>query len=243
MADASGTTSAAPASTSTTGRGSGGAGSGPAPTTSGTTDPRGTTSTPDPDSSGGSTGRGEGTGSSSDSSGEPRDCIPIIVEALTGLSGNDDEREWVVLLNPCPDPVDLDAFILAWGDERGYDGTLDLVGTVPSGQCWVVGGPASDPSNADPVYDQAVNLNPNLDSGQGAVGLFTLNPMDIDVSEVPLDVVIYGSTNAPGYRDSTGAIVDPMLGNPPDNDSLRRTSAAPTWMFGDPPTPNVCPSF
>lgn len=187
------------------------------------------------------TSTGEPAGSSSSDTGEPSDCTPILVEAVTSLDGSDDGREWVVLYNPCPSSFDLGPLTLAWG-EFAYDGALDLSGSIAAGECFVVGGPTTNGGNFDPSYDLVENFEPNLSREPGAIGLFLLEPAEVDAGDVPVDAVIYGNTNA-GFLDSTGAMPGPMIPGSVDLESMRRTSLADTWEYTASPTPNDCPGF
>ncbi|MEX1369045.1 MAG: hypothetical protein AB1Z98_38315, partial [Nannocystaceae bacterium] len=211
------------------------------PTTNG-----GTTSSVDPEATTTSEGdtmtdSGPPDPSTSDS-GTPSDCTPILAEALTNLDRGDNGREWVVLYNPCDEDFDLSPLTLAWG-QYAYDGTFDLSGTIGGGDCLVVGGPTSNAGNFNPPLGQVNNYEPNLSRNPGAIGLFLLPPREVDADDIPLDAVIYGTRNGGDFRDSSGAVPGPMIANPPDLQSMRRTSAGNTWEAGDPPTPSACPSF
>ncbi len=126
---------------------------------------------------------------------------------------------------------------------ESYTGAVDLVGTVAAGTCFVVGGPDSNGGNFDPPLQQLVNFEPNLSRNPGAIGLFELAPADVDVADVPLDVVIYGDANTGGFLDPSGVMPGPVLPGALDLVSLRRTSLASTWEFADPPTPGACPTL
>ncbi len=229
MPDTTNTESASASSSGSTGGGSSSSSSGGESSSSG-----GESSS----SGGGSSSSGGGS-----SSGGMTSCTPIIVEALTALTGNDNDLEWVVLYNPCVDAYDLTPMSIAWGNDLGLEDAIDLVGTILPGDCFVVGGPTSAASNFNPVYDQAEAFSRTLDSGEGAILLHELPPMMIDIADIPVDSLIYGDNNVPGYLDPMGVAVPPMAANPSDDESMRRTGLGPTWEVGDPPTPNACPAF
>ena len=223
-----------------------GSATGVGPTTSDSMGSDGSSATsggPDTTASGGGMTTATDTGAdTATDTGSGMDCTLRLAEALTSLDGADDGREWVVLYNPCGQSIDLGPLSLAWGS-TGYAGAVDLVGTVAAGTCFVVGGPDSSGGNFDPPLDQVVNFEPNLSRNPGAIGLFALAPGDVDVGDVPVDVVIYGDANTGGFVDPTGATPGPVLPSNPDLESMRRTSLAATWEFANPPTPSACPSF
>ncbi|MCA9712176.1 MAG: hypothetical protein KDK70_40440, partial [Myxococcales bacterium] len=218
-------------SATTTGGSSDDGSTGPGSTGPGSTGPGST----GPESTGpGSTGS-EGSSSSgsmsesSSSGGSMDDCTPIIVEALTGLPNMDGPREWIVLYNPCAMDHDLGPLTLAWGNDVGYAGTFDLAGILAANDCLVIGGPTSEASNFNPMLDVLYDYTPGLDSDQGALALFELPPAEVDMTDIPVDVVIYGNQVGPAYLDTTGATPGPMVGNPPDSQSLHRTGVGATW--------------
>lgn len=181
----------------------------------------------------------------SESSGEPPpDCDPILAEVMYDISGEDDGLEWIRLYNPCAVAVDLSAYSLGWGGTDYTYGTLDLVGSLDAGACTVVGGPTANADNGNPVYGQAVNLEPDPQNSGGTadgVALFVGAAADITMITVPVDAVIYGGANNSGLLDATGAAPAPHVGDAGSGDALRRTGMA-AWEIG-PPNPTECPPF
>jgi hypothetical protein len=110
----------------------------------------------------------------------------------------------------------------------------------------VVGGPQAGNENGNPVYDQVADFSPDLEaSGLDAdgVALFVGAPQDIAVDTVPVDAVIYGTTNSSGLLDSNGDTPEPHVGDAPPLQSLRRTALEPEWIVESDPMPNDCPPF
>lgn len=196
---------------------------------------------------GSSSGVGTGTGgattttSGTGSTGAPADCHPMIAEVLPGLSGADDGREWVVLYNNCPEAIILDGYAIGWGGDA-LSGANDLTGTIDAGGCFVVGGPTTDAGNFDPVYDQTAQFGPQLTRAQGGVLLHQAAAGAVNIATVPVDALIYGTANVAGFLDSTGVVGAIAIAGQLSDISLRRTGAS-TWIAGNPPTPNACPSF
>jgi hypothetical protein len=183
-----------------------------------------------------------GDASSSSSTGDEDDCFPLIVETLNRLSGSDSGREWIKLHNPCMRELDLEGFVLGWaGSSTIY--TLELDESIPAQGCILVGGPTSDDSNFNPDLTIEHEFDPQLISSAGAIFIYDIDPDDISITTVPLDVLIWGSSNGQGYLDPDGDVPDPYVGQTPNNDSIHRTSLDRTFAHQDPPQPNVCPGF
>jgi hypothetical protein len=176
---------------------------------------------------------------STSTTGSTADCHPLIAEILPSNVGSDDGLEWAKLYNPCPQAVDLSALSLGWGG-ASFGSAVDLQGSLASGACYVIGGPSSDGTNANPTYDQVHNFNPNLSRDPGGMLLYDVAAGSVNVGTVPLDSVAWGSNSA-GYLDPSGAVAAVAIGNPAIEQSLERTDET-TWVFGT-PSPNACPSF
>lgn len=169
----------------------------------------------------------------------------VIAEVYYDHPAGDDTFEWVKLYNGTGGPVDLSNYSLGWGGNDYTWGNQDLVGIVPAGACFVVGGPGSDADNGMPVYDQAVNLEQDMqNSGAAAdaVGLFDIPAAMIGAGSVPIDAVIYGPVNSNGLLDETGAPGMPDVGDAPSSDSIRLQSDF-SWAIEVNPAPNDCLPF
>jgi len=92
----------------------------------------------------------------------------------------------------------------------------------------------------NPVYDQAFNFNPDLqNSGTTAdgVALFAVPAAQITASSVPIDAVIYGTTNSSNLLDESGQPGNVDVGNSGSNRSIERD--ADGWQVQSTPSPNV----
>jgi hypothetical protein len=165
----------------------------------------------------------------------------MFAEIFMSVSGSDAGREWVVLYNPCAVPIDFGNYSVAWGDDN-FDGAVDLVGTVGAGECFVLGGPTSDAGNFMPVYDQQSEFNPQLWRDFGGLGIYEAAAATVTATSVPVDVFVWGPDNTVGWVDPDGNVAAVTHAAWPADISLRRT-APTTWVEGDPPTPNACPTF
>lgn len=241
-----------------------------ATTSSSTTDaPSGTTMPADTGTDGSSTGDSAGSsdGSSTDatdatsssSGGESTetgagDCIPLLVEAFYDADApSDNELQWVKLYNPCDVDFDLSTWSVGYargelGDPELYTaGTKAFIDppTLGAGDCFVFGGPTSDPLNGDPDYEYPEDFAPGLfapDTAGAGVALFDVAVIDVD--SVPRDAVVYGANNDNGLVDESGqAVAVPHVAGSAVGGSIRRTSSASTWEAAASPTPNVCPPF
>jgi hypothetical protein len=172
---------------------------------------------------------------------------PIISEVFYDhLGAADDGYEWVELYNPNRKPLLLTGvFSLGYGGSNYTFGTLDLVGIIPAGGYFVVGGPLSESSNGFPVYDQKIGFNPILQNSGGVadgIALFVASAAAITSTSVPVDAVIYGTSNDNGLIDETGS---PGMVNAPDvaqGNSIALTIAE-VWEEAATLTPGSGPDF
>ena len=165
----------------------------------------------------------------------------IITEVVYDVSGEDSGFEWVEIYNGSPGSVDLSGYSIAGGGTDYTWTQLQLSGTIDAGECWVVGGPNGNENNGNPAYDIAMDFSPDLQnsgSTADAVGLFDIPASDINGSSVPLDVVIYGSSNNSGLIDETGTARDPDVADANANSSLARQSDG--WISTPTLTPGDC---
>jgi hypothetical protein len=220
----------------------------PGPTTDGSADGTGTRGTTMSLDDGTTTGEPPPTSSSSSgssgSTGEPAGCHPLLAEVYYDTtSGAEDGEQWVKLWNACDVDVDLGDYSLGWGGVDYTIGTMDLMGTISAGECFIVGGPMSVNDNAFPTIDFAMNFDPDLEKsgspGDG-VALFLGMAKDIEADTIPVDAVIYGNNNTSNLLDSNGDTPAPHVGDAGDGETLRRT-AVTTWIIEAMPMPDLCP--
>ena len=164
----------------------------------------------------------------------------IITEVFYDHSGGDDGFEWVELYNTTPFDIDLSGYSLGWGGTDYTYGTVQLSGIISGCEVFVVGGPTADAENGNPVYDQAVNLEYDIQNGGTAsdgVALFDVVESLITAATVPIDVVIYDDPNTNGLMDETGAPGAPEVGDAPDTNSIERIDWADNWVINGSPAP------
>jgi hypothetical protein len=137
-----------------------------------------------------------------------------------------------------------------------YASSLDLVGEIEVGGCFVVGGPMSSAANFEPTFDQPSDFDSDLENttnaAADAVALFAVPAADIGEGSVPVDAVIYGEANENGLIDETGAAgeVDVPPAESQGEGYARvdeaRDPGSPiedwTWIVTDSPSPGVCPN-
>jgi len=169
----------------------------------------------------------------------------IITEVFYNGTGADDGFEWVKLYNGTSAAIDLSGYSIGYAGAGYSVGKYALSGTVAPGGCFVAGGVASDASNGSPVYNLAQDFDPDIQNSGAvadAVGLFHNAASAITDASVPIDAVIYGTTNSGGLVDETGTAGNVDVGNAPATNSIRRLGDG-TWEFNPAPTPNLCPPF
>lgn len=139
----------------------------------------------------------------------------MISQIYFDVPGNDNRRQWVQLYNDGPTDITLTgSYSLGFGRNDYTRTVVDLVGTIASGQVFVVGGDISDALNYDPVFDQSIDFAPNIRVGNNntradGVALFTGPASAIAVGSDPLHTVIYGEATAgtrPWLTDESGAV-------------------------------------
>ncbi len=173
-----------------------------------------------------------------------------IVEAYYDHPGGDNQFEWVKIYNGTGVAVDMSNFSLAWGGGDYLYGSLDLMGMVQNGECFVVGGPSGDAVNGfpgGPAYSQSSDFAPDMQNsnGQGiadGVALFSGPAAAIGVATVPIDAVIYGIDNTNGLLDETGAAGVVDVADSLSGESVRMLSDQ-TWQTNPVPTPLDCVPF
>ena len=165
----------------------------------------------------------------------------LLSEVFYDPSGNDDGLEWAEIYNNDSVAIDLAGFSLGNGGTAYTTSVVQLSGVVQPGEVFVVGGPTSASSNGNPVFDQAVNFNPDFQNSGTAgdgVALFNLPASAITSSSVPIDAVVYGPNNNNDLIDETGAANAPEVGDAPSASSIERMDLAGNWQIQGTPNPN-----
>ncbi|HSA22685.1 MAG TPA: lamin tail domain-containing protein, partial [Myxococcota bacterium] len=168
----------------------------------------------------------------------------ILSEVLYDTSGEDSGLEWVEIYNGTNQAVDLAGYSLGAGGTDYTYSKLQLAGTIQPGGCFVVGGPTSSALNFNPVLDQAQDFNPDIqNSGTTAdgVALFAVPAAQITAARVPIDAVIYGTTNVSNLLDESGLPGNVDVGDAGSARSIERD--ADGWQVQSAPSPNVCGPF
>jgi len=168
----------------------------------------------------------------------------VLSEVLYDVSGSDGGFEWVELYNASGQDICLAGLSLGWGGSDYTYGGLDLLGTVPAGATWVVGGPTAGTANGNPAFDQPADLSPDLQnsgSTADAVALFLVPEAQVGATTVPFDAVIYGGSNTSCLLDEAGACGTPDVGDAGAGSSIERTSLAGAWQIQASPTPGATP--
>jgi hypothetical protein len=166
----------------------------------------------------------------------------LLSEVLYDVSGADNGSEWVELYNAAGQEICLAGLSLGWGGSDYTYGKLDLVGTVAAGATFVVGGTTSAAANANPTYDQASDLSPDVQNGGSTadgVALFTVPAASLTASTVPYDAVIYGVSNGNCLLDPSGSCGAVDVGNASAGSSIERTTLGGGWQVQSTPTPNA----
>ncbi|MBA2665140.1 MAG: lamin tail domain-containing protein [Bradymonadaceae bacterium] len=167
----------------------------------------------------------------------------VISELFYSAPAPVDGRQWVEIYNAGQSTVDLSNYSLGNGTSNYAYSKVQLSGTLAPGGCFVVGGPSSDATNHFPDLDQSVQFSPAF-AGPGAgaaagVALFFLPATSIVATSVPIDAVVYGSSNAGGLLGPDGEPVQNLAMGTDEGDSLERTSSG-AFAIQSSPTPGDC---
>jgi hypothetical protein len=169
----------------------------------------------------------------------PASADLLLTEVFYDHSSGDDTFEWVEILNTTDVAVDLNGYIVAWGGTDYSYGSVVLTGTIGPCATYVVGGPVADAENGMPVFDQAVNLDADIQNGGTASdGVALFLPGANVLADTPLDAVIYDSPNTNGLIDETGAVGTMDVDDAPAGSTIERVSAAGDWVIQPVPDPN-----
>ena len=165
----------------------------------------------------------------------------ILTEVLYDVPSGDSGYEWVEIFNGTTDTIDLSGYSLANGGTSYTSAVWQLEGTLVPGQCVLIGGPLSEEANGFPVYDLELDFDPDIqNSGAKAdgVALFAVPAAQVTDVTVPVDAVIYGSSNDNNLWDETGAAGDVDVGDASAGSSISRVGEG--WEVTPDPTPNDC---
>ena len=168
----------------------------------------------------------------------------LLSEVLYDPSGADGGKEWIELINVSTGPIDLSDVSIGSGGNDYTGSVIQLSGVVAAGETFVVGGPESDNDNGNPTYDQVFQFSPGIqNSGSTAdgVALFNVRATQITSAVVPIDAVVYGTTNSNNLIDETGVANPPEVGDASSGASIERTTLAGDWQIQGLPTPNNSP--
>jgi hypothetical protein len=175
---------------------------------------------------------------------------PAIAEVLIGVGGlelaevlydptnNDDQKQWVKLVNTSSVIIDLSRYSLGAGKASYLETTARLQGMVAPYSCFVVGGPYSSADNGWPTYSQLYHFVPLIPhGGSNAAGVALFDTATATTATLPMDAVIYGTANTGNLVGSDGTVATPDSPGAHAGYSLLRT---PTGWQEHLPTPNTC---
>jgi hypothetical protein len=160
----------------------------------------------------------------------------------SGLLLGTDGAQWVRLYNATTIPINLSSYSLGGGVNSYVETTVQLSGVVAPHACFVVGGPTSSFDNGYPTFTQVAHFRPNLaaaNSGGAGVALFGVSAANATATTVPVDAVVWGSTNSGKLLGPNGTVAPAVLGGDVlPGDSLMLQSGS--WIDQYPPEPATC---
>ena len=170
----------------------------------------------------------------------------VLSEVLYDAPGSDDDLEWVEIYNGGFSTIDLSTWSLGAGGGDYLNFTLQLAGSLAPGDCFVVGGANSTADNALPSFDQQVGTGSatpylvlqNSGSTADALGLFDVPEVALTSASIPIDSVVYGSTNDDEFSDPDGNISAVDVGDAPSGSSVEQSTTG--WAIQSSPSPGDC---
>jgi len=167
----------------------------------------------------------------------------VLSELFYDRQGTDNGFEWVELFNASAAPLDLGDWSLGYGGRDYTTGTLQLSGMIRGGAYFVVGGPSSDVSNGNPVFDQRVDFAPDIQNAGAVadgVALFHTPASALGPHSIPIDALIYGRRNENGLLDELGRAGQVDTGDAPSGQALARSTFT-QWRIAASATPGRGP--
>ena len=167
----------------------------------------------------------------------------ILTEVMYDPSGSDDGLEWFELHNTTSSSINLDGLCVGNGGSDYTSSLVPLDGlTLAAGATVVVGGATSSADNANPTFDLVYDFSPDFqNSGSTAdgVALFNVSCAQVTGSAVPIDAVVYGTSNTNGLIDETGSANAPEVADVTGGWSIERIDVAGVWQTQAVPTPGT----
>lgn len=169
----------------------------------------------------------------------------VLSEVMYDPSSTDNNLEWIEIFNNGPSSINLSGYSLGWGGNDYTYGNLTLSGSIASGSYFVIGGPSSDATNANPLFDLAIDFSPDMQNGgtqSDGVALFNITADMITAGSIPIDAVIYDlDGNLAGLLGADGLAAMPMVGDAPAGSSIERMDLIGNWAIQSTPTPGFGP--
>jgi len=164
-----------------------------------------------------------------------------ISEVLYDPTGADGDLEWIELYNASDATINLDGLSIGGGGSTYMSTQFDLTGSVAAGATFVIGGSVSSADNGNPTFDMSFNFSPDLqNSGSTAdgVALFNVDKSRVTSSTIPIDAVVYGTTNSNNLLDVDGLAATPHVADAPQGSSIERIDFNGGWQVQGSPDPN-----
>ncbi len=175
----------------------------------------------------------------------PANAGLILSEVMYDPSGSDGDYEWVELFNNSSSTIDLSGFSLGWGGSDYTYGSMQLDGSVASGDYFIIGGPSSSSANGNPVFDLVMDFNPGIQNGgtqSDGLALFGMTSDMVMAGTIPIDTVIYDlDGNLAGLIGIDGLPALPMVGDAGSGSSIERLDLAGNWGIQSDPTAGYGP--
>lgn len=165
----------------------------------------------------------------------------VLSEVFYDASGADDGREWIEIRNAGSTPLPLACYAMGSGAVSYLYSTAQLPPIeVPAGGCVVIGGPDCGGGACTSNVDFTPDLHNGTTGSASGVAIVYGLASDIGSATVPVDAVLYGTSNTAMLRDASGSapatahVADVTAGH-----SIGR-AADGSWVDQTTPSPGSC---
>lgn len=165
----------------------------------------------------------------------------ILSEVVYDATGADDGREWVELRNAGSGSVPLACYALGNGSTSYRYSMAQLPAIeIPAGGCVLIGGPDCGGAPCTTTIDFTPDFHNGTAGSASGVALLYGTTASITSATVPVDAVLYGTTNTAGLLDASGSA--PASAHVADVASGHSIARAVDGSWGDlsTPTPGSC---
>lgn len=150
--------------------------------------------------------------------------IEIVEVMYDPIGFGDDQHEWIKIHNPNCYSVDLSLYKIATGG-LSFIERIQLSGVINAGDCMIIGGPISDSTNGNPIFDIPIDFPyAGIENAGTIADGVAIYYGEINTSSKPIDVVIYGESNDNNLPGTNGLPSVVHVGDAPAGFSIIKSN-------------------